>query len=65
MDITELEHRDSDSVEIQLWRYNPASTAETKLVDPLSLWLSFDDAADERIEIARDDLLKQTWSKLS
>jgi DNA-binding MarR family transcriptional regulator len=64
MDIEERDEKDFDSTEIQLWRYSPASTATDELVDPLSLWLSLENSTDERIEMARDDLLEQVWSRL-
>jgi hypothetical protein len=64
MDIEERDEKDFDSAEIQLWRYSPAGTATDELVDPLSLWLSLENTTDERIEMARDDLLEQVWSRL-
>lgn len=64
MDIAEMDYREGDNAEIQLWRYNPAITSTNQLVEPLSLWLSLDSSNDERIEIARDDLLEQVWSKI-
>jgi DNA-binding MarR family transcriptional regulator len=64
MNIEELDAWDLDCVQIQLWRYSPASASIDELVDPLSLWLSFENTSDERIEMARDDLLEQAWSRL-
>ncbi len=61
-----LEERDDldlDCIQIELWRYSPASITMDELVDPLSLWLSLEHTNDERIQIARDELLETTWSR--
>ncbi len=63
MGIEERDGLDFDCIKIELWRYNPAVIADGALVDPLSLWLSLEHANNERIEIARDELLEKTWSK--
>jgi DNA-binding MarR family transcriptional regulator len=46
-------------VEIELWRYDPRPLGVTGMVDPLSLYLSLRDNPDERVEQARDQLLKE------
>ena len=42
--------------EWQLWRYNPALASDREKVDPLSLTLSLQDEADERVQLALDEL---------
>ena len=42
--------------EWQLWRYNPALAPDREKVDPLSLTLSLQDEADERVQLALDEL---------
>lgn len=62
--VGEVSHQrhDRDVMELELWAYNPdVITIHAPLVDPLSLWLSFDTNTDERIEIARESLLEQVW----
>jgi hypothetical protein len=39
-----------------VWSYTPALLPDSKTVDPLSLTLSLQDAADERIQQALDEL---------
>lgn len=63
MDIYEMNGRENDAAEIQLWRYSPTITTTNQMVDPLSLWLSFKDTHDERIEMARDTLLEKVWGR--
>ncbi len=58
-----IEERDSDCAQIELWRYSPSGIAKTAFVDPLSLWLSFEETKDERLEMARDDLLEKVWGQ--
>lgn len=49
----------------QIWTYEPrmyresTNTLSTPCVDPLSLWLSFKDSTDARIELALTDLEKE------
>jgi hypothetical protein len=40
----------------QVWSYTPALLPDSKTVDPLSLTLSLQDEADERIQLALDEL---------
>ena len=49
----------ADGVAVQVWRYGPAMQAKTNVVDPLSLWVSLKDSADDRIQIALDQLEEQ------
>jgi hypothetical protein len=49
-------------IEVELWRYDPKPLSVDGLVDPLSLYLSVRDEQDERVEQAREQLLKEfTW----
>jgi DNA-binding MarR family transcriptional regulator len=65
MDIEQREERDFDCAQIQLWRYSPTGITNDALVDPLSLWLSFENTKDERLEMARDELLEKVWGQQS
>jgi len=42
--------------EWQLWHYSPALAPNSETVDPLSLTLSLQDEADERVQLALDEL---------
>lgn len=44
---------------IELWRYDPCLLAETKVVDPLSLYLTYMHSKDERIEMALEQITEQ------
>jgi DNA-binding MarR family transcriptional regulator len=46
-------------IEVELWRYDPKPLSVNNIVDPLSLYLSLKDEPDERIEQAREQLLKE------
>jgi DNA-binding MarR family transcriptional regulator len=49
-------------IEVELWRYDPKPLGSMGMVDPFSLYLSLRDQQDERVEQARDQLLKEfTW----
>ncbi len=51
-------YREPDTVVIQRWWYSPAVLASDKRsVDRLSLYLSFKDSADERVQSALEQLL--------
>lgn len=57
--------RDKEAIELELWAYSPRLlTRNHSVVDPLSLWLSFEENTDERMEMAREDLLEQVWRDL-
>lgn len=57
--------KDREVTELELWAYNPdVITPGDSWVDPLSLWLSFATNTDERVEMARESLLEQVWSRL-
>lgn len=44
---------------IELWRYNPNILTDTNCVDPLSLYISFKDSVDERIELALEQIIEK------
>lgn len=56
--LVELNTPDPDSLEVELWSYRPELTAKDGKVDRLSLFLSLEGAADERIEGALETLLE-------
>jgi len=45
--------------EWQVWSYSPALVPQASTVDPLSLTLSLQDSADDRIQLALDELKEQ------
>ena len=45
---------------IQVWKYPPALLTESQVVDPLSLYLSFD-TRDERVETELEKLIENLW----
>ena len=49
---------DADPVQLELWKYNPALFAKDGVVDPVSLAMSFEENADERIEDAIEEYLE-------
>lgn len=64
--ITVLPEKESEATCYQIWAYEPrmqrskqASSSGTRCVDLLSLWLSFRDSGDSRIELALSDLEKE------
>ena len=57
-----LEHADDATAHIECWRYAPELLAEDAMVDRLSLFLSFLDATDERVQSAAKSLLEDmSW----
>ncbi len=62
-----INHHSSDEsvIALEVWAYNPNTTAlESSCVDPISLHLSLGKSQDDRVRIACEDLLKQTWGTL-
>jgi hypothetical protein len=49
---------DSGTVEVQIWAYRTDIAKSGPNVDPLSLWLSLQDADDERVQAALDELME-------
>jgi hypothetical protein len=57
--VRELPEVQADAQEWQLWSYSPALLPDTTTVDPLSLLLSLQDDADDRVQLALDELKGQ------
>lgn len=57
--VRELPEREPGAEEWQLWAYSPALVPDAPTVDPLSLSLSLQDNADDRIQLALDELQAQ------
>ena len=54
--------KDMANAELEIWSYAPGLLSDGPLVDPLSLALSLQHNADERVEMAVDEVLdKMTW----
>lgn len=52
-----------DGVEVEVWRYNPSLLTREPVVDPLSLYLSLKDTADERVQKELHTLIERAlWS---
>jgi len=56
--IPNLELNEPDTCEVQVWRYDPELFAYRNCVDVFSLYLCFEDVADERIEMALEEALE-------
>jgi DNA-binding transcriptional ArsR family regulator len=54
--VRELPEPETGAQEWQLWSYSPALMPDATTVDPLSLTLSLQENADERIQLALDEL---------
>lgn len=54
--IQELPEPEAGAQQWQLWSYSPALMWDTDIVDPLSLTLSLQDSADDRVQLALDEL---------
>lgn len=57
--VRELPEPDMGAQEWQLWSYSPALMPDATTVDPLSLSLSLEENADDRIQLALDELKGQ------
>lgn len=57
--VRELPEREAGAQEWQLWSYSPALGPDATTVDLLSLSLSLQDNADDRIQLALDELREQ------
>lgn len=60
--IEELAYGFGENVAVELWRYDPALLGEHGVVDRLSLSLSLDEKQDERLAIAKEELLEEVWN---
>jgi len=56
--VTVLPYDDPDAVVVELWAYPPPVSATRGYVDPLSLYLSCRDGADDRLQLALDRLIE-------
>ena len=52
---------ESDTCHLQVWRYEPRLLARNGVVDPFSLYLSLKDEPDERVQIALEEMMEETW----
>lgn len=51
------------NLQLQAWSYNPLLLEINKQIDPLSLYLSLRDSADERIQIQLESMIKEVhWT---
>lgn len=57
--VRELPAPETGAQEWQLWSYSPALMPDATTVDPLSLTLSLQENADDRIQLALDELKEQ------
>jgi hypothetical protein len=57
--VRELPEPEAGAQEWQLWSYSPALMPDATTVDPLSLTLSLQESADDRIQLALDELKGQ------
>lgn len=58
----EISDYDGDFM-VEIWRYNPGVLSDNKYVDPLSLYISFKESNDERIEMELKKLINDfEWS---
>ena len=55
--VIELESCESDSVIIEVWKYSPELFAKKNLIDPISLYLSMFESAEEDAEAALGKLI--------
>ena len=49
-------------VALEIWRYDPGKLSSDNSVDPISLYLSMYQDADERTEMQLEEMLNQLWS---
>ena len=57
--VRELPEPEAGAQEWQLWNYSPALVPDANTVDPLSLTISLQENADDRIQLALDELKGQ------
>lgn len=50
--------REARAIEIEVWSYAPRAYRKNTVVDPLSLYLSLRELADERVELALDQMME-------
>jgi len=54
--VMEVPNEEPGATEVEVWSYSPELFARDGMVDPLSLYLSFRESPDERIEMALEKL---------
>lgn len=57
--IPHLEINEHGTCEVQVWRYDPVLFAEKNCVDAISLYLSMENNADERVQMALEEAIKE------
>lgn len=57
--VQEIPGPEEGAYQLEIWAYSPAMVANSKTVDPLSLWLSLNDSKDDRVQMALDELQEQ------
>jgi DNA-binding MarR family transcriptional regulator len=55
----EIPRPEEGAYQLEIWTYSPALVANSKTVDPLSLWLSLNNSKDDRVQMALDELHEQ------
>tara|TARA_R110000868_G_scaffold125077_2_gene330629 strand:+ start:63534 stop:64553 length:1020 start_codon:yes stop_codon:yes gene_type:complete len=63
MAIHEQVRRNDQGVAVELWKYDPAVLSARGTVDGLSLYLSLAVETDDRVVIAREELLSDVWNR--
>jgi len=58
LQVIDQSETDADSVEIEVWKYSPALLATDGKVDRLSLFLSLRESADERVQEALSEMMR-------
>jgi hypothetical protein len=56
--IEQIPMRDAGTVDVEVWSYSPHILSANTIVDPLSLYLSLHDEADERVDSALEEMLE-------
>jgi hypothetical protein len=59
--IIRSEGGEEENITLQIWKYNPGILTPNSYVDPLSLYLTFKDTNEERIEGELNNLLAKLW----
>lgn len=59
------EHLEFAQIQLEIWEYDPGLLAEGSNVDPLSLYLCFQEDPNERVQVALEDLLEGVAWELS
>ncbi len=49
------------AVHLEIWKYAPGILTDNQVVDPLSLYLSYQDVKDERVQKELERLLERVW----